>query len=102
MEYIEKLKVITHNLEKCERVTKHSTKEENQAGTLAHALIDIEKSIQEIKELIFKLYLTRLTKDEVDDLILDIGEELRHILYHINDTKVYDYVKMNNIVQNLM
>lgn len=96
MEYIKKLKIVTQNLEKCERVTKHSTEKENQADTLANALIDIEESIQKIQEQISKLYLTELTKDDVDDLILDLGEELRHVLYHINDTKVYDYLKMNN------
>ncbi len=96
MKYIEKLKAVTHNLEKCERVTKYSTKEENQADTLANTLIDIEEATQKIKEHVSKLYLTELTKDEVDDLILDLGEEFRHVLYHINDTIVYDYLKSNN------
>ena len=93
MNYIEKLKIITHNLEKCERVTKHSNSEENQADTLANSLIDIEEDIQKIEVQIFKLYSEELTKDEVDDLILDIGEELRHILYHVNDARVFDYLK---------
>lgn len=97
MEYIEKLKSVTRNLEKSERVTKHSTKEENQADTLANALIDIEEALKKIKEQIPTLYLKDLTKDEVDDLILELGEELRHILYHINDTRVYDYLKMDNV-----
>jgi hypothetical protein len=96
MEYIKKLKVLNHNLRKCERVTKHSTKEEDQADTLANALIDIDESVQKINEHITKLYLKELSKNEVDDLILDIGEELRHILYHISDTKVYDYLKIDN------
>lgn len=93
MEYIEKLKIITQNLEKCERVTKHSTKEENQADTLANAVIDIEDALKKINEQIPKLYLKDLTSDEVDDLILEIGEELRHVVYHIKDTPVYDYLK---------
>lgn len=97
MEYIEKLKIITQNLEKCERVTKHSTKKENQADTLANALIDIEDALNRINERIPKLYLEDLTNDEVDDLILELGEELRHILYHINDTPVYDYLKTDNV-----
>jgi hypothetical protein len=95
MEYIEKLKRLISNLEKCERVMRHSTKEENQADTIANALIDIEISLQKIREAVSKLYLEKLREEEVDDLILDIGEELRHILYHINDTKVYDYLKSN-------
>jgi hypothetical protein len=93
MEYIEKLKIITRNLEKCERVTKHSTMEENQADTLANSLIDIEDALNKINGQIPNLYLKDLTKDEVDDLILELGEELRHVLYHINDTRVYDYLR---------
>lgn len=96
MEYVEKLRIITHNLEKCERVTKHSTKEENQADTLANSLIDIEEALKKMNEQIPKFYLKDLSKDEVDDLILELGEELRHILYHINDTRVYDYLKTCN------
>lgn len=95
MKYIEKLRVITRNLEKCERVVKHSTNEENQADTLANTLIDVEEALKKINEQIPKLYLHDLTDNEVDDLILEIGEELRHILYHVNDTPVYDYLKMN-------
>lgn len=95
MEYIQKMQIIRDNLEKCKRITRHSTTEENQADTLANALIDIEESIQRINEQIPKLYLKILTENEVDDLILDIGEELRHVLYHINDTRVYDYLKMD-------
>lgn len=93
MEYVEKLRIITRNLEKCERVTKHSTEEENQADTLANTLIDIEDALKKINEQIPKLYLNDLKSEEVDDLILELGEELRHILYHINDTRVYDYLK---------
>ncbi|MBC7487906.1 MAG: hypothetical protein H7282_14280 [Cytophagaceae bacterium] len=92
MEYIHKLQEAIINLEKCERVIKYNTKEENQASTLAHALIDIEESIDVIKNKIPQIYSNDLTKEEVDDLVLDIGEELRHVLYHIKDTKVYDYL----------
>jgi hypothetical protein len=94
MEYIEKLKILTTNLEKCERVTRYSTQEENQADTLANGYIDMEASMTAItKKLIPQLYKADITSEEVDDIILDIGEELRHILYHINDTNVYDYLK---------
>ena len=96
MKYIEKLNLIKLNLEKCERVNKHTTQEENQADTLANTYIDIEDGLKVIiEEQIPKLYLKDLTKEEVDELILDIGEELRHMLYHIKDTKVYSYLDEN-------
>ena len=84
---------LTHTLEKCERVTRYSTKEENQAGTLAHALIDMEESMHKIiEEHLPKLYNSNINSEQIDDIILDIGEELRHILYHIRDTKVYNHL----------
>ena len=51
---------------------KHTTKEENQADTLANALIDIEESIQKIKEQIPQLYLKDLTKDEVEKYLSEM------------------------------
>lgn len=95
MEYIEILKAITLNLEKCRRVTKHSTKEENQSDTLANALIDISEAMKNINVQVSKLYLNTLQEDEVDEIILEIGEELRHILYHINDTHVFNNFGVN-------
>jgi hypothetical protein len=94
MDFIDKLKAISANLEKCERVSQYSTDTENQCETLAHAFLDMQDAMQVIiNERIPMLYLRNLNSNEVDDLILDIGEELRHILYHINDTRVYDYLK---------
>jgi hypothetical protein len=93
MEFIEKLKLVTANLEKCTAVTKHSTEDENQADTLANALIDIEESMRLLDHQIAKLYLNDLAEGEIINLIHGIGEELRHILYHVKDTKVYDYLK---------
>lgn len=92
MEYLEKLRNITTNLEKCERVTRYSSPEENQSDTLANAFIDIEESILNILLLLPKFYNEELKSEEADDLILEIGEELRHLLYHINDTEVYNYL----------
>ena len=93
MEFINKLQAITKNLEKSEKVTKYSTPVENQADTLANAFIDIEESmVTIIREQIPKLYLHNLNSSEVDELLSAIGEEFRHILYHINDTKLYNHL----------
>lgn len=93
MEYLKKLNRIKLNLDRCERVTRYSTKEEDQSDTLANSLIDIEESSRKIINKISGLYLKNLSVEEIDDVVLDIGEDLRHILYHINDTKVFDYLE---------
>ena len=64
MNYIEKISKISINLEKCERVTKHSNSEENQAATLANSFIDIEESMGKIKDQISQLYLKELMQQE--------------------------------------
>ena len=34
----------------------------------------------------------RASPEEILDALLEIGEEFRHILYHINDPKFYKYL----------
>lgn len=93
MEYIKRLNQISSNLRNCEIVTKYSNDEENQVDTFAHALLDIDESAKKIINMISNLSSKEASAEIVDDLILEIGEELRHILYHVYDTKVYDYLK---------
>ncbi len=93
MSYLEKLNILKSTLSNCAIVTKHSTEAEDQADTLAHALIDMEESMNAITTaLLPKLYKERVDKEMVEDIVMEIGEELRHILYHIRDTKVFDYL----------
>jgi hypothetical protein len=94
MIYPEKFILITQNLQKSEIVNSHNQNKEIEAATIAHGLSDMEDSFNKIKELIPKLATNDiLTTDQVEDILMSIGEELRHILYHINDMKFYDYLK---------
>ena len=66
---------------------------EPQAATLAHSLTDLEKSFREILDaLLPKLLNESLDSDQLNDTLLDIGEELRHVLYHIKDPKFFGYL----------
>jgi len=94
MEYSEKLKMLAQNLRKSEKVNSFDSLEERESETLAHSILDIEESCKTLLNNLFpKLEPTTLSQDEINELLFDIGEELRHILYHINDTKFYDYLK---------
>lgn len=95
MEYLEKLKLITYNLNRCERVRRYNSKDENEVETLANAYIDIEESINILLPLLSNFYAEDISIEKIDDLVLDIGEELRHILYHIYDTKTYHYLRQD-------
>ncbi len=91
MNFIKKMKIIISNLEKSKTVTSLSKIE---ASALAHSFLDIEESCNVfIKELLPKLRLPNISEEEVDQILFSIGEEFRHILYHINDPNFYEYLK---------
>lgn len=64
-----------------------------EAWTLAHAFRDIGESSHKIFAIILpKLMHSNPNGQETTDLLLDIGEEFRHILYHIRDPKFFEYL----------
>jgi hypothetical protein len=81
-------------LMRCPEVTQHDQDQHIEAGAIAHAFSDLEESFH----IFLEEHLPRLTKgqlkpSELRDLLLDIGEEFRHILYHIKAPKFYSYLQ---------
>ncbi|MCP5468592.1 MAG: hypothetical protein H7A32_04920 [Deltaproteobacteria bacterium] len=94
MEYSKRLKGIADNLRKSAKVNSFNQVEELESDTLAHSFLDIDESCRTLLNDLFpKLESTDLSEKEIDELLFDIGEELRHILYHIKDPKFYNYLK---------
>lgn len=94
MEKANKLLKITNNLELSKEVNSYNHGEHFEAGVIAHGLIDIEESsIVIIDKLLPLLYKKDNTEESINNTLFKIGEELKHILYHINDMKYYDYIK---------
>ncbi len=94
MEYAKKLKIITDVLSKSQKVNSYNDDKEKESNVLAHSLLDIEESSKEIiNSLLPKLISNNLSEEEIDDVLFDLGEELRHILHHINSPKFYEYLK---------
>jgi hypothetical protein len=88
------LKVIAERLAISEQVKRYDTAEEKGAWTLAHNFLDLAES--------FTTFLTgqlpalkddSLRAEEVNALLFEIGEEFRHILYHLRDSKFYAYLR---------
>jgi len=70
-------------------VSKHGDEE---AWTLAHAFGDLEESfLQFLDDLLPRLL--EATAEEIESLLLDVGEEFRHILYHLADPQFYAYLR---------
>ncbi len=58
--------------------------------TLAHALSDIEESARKLlDEQIPRLLDPKVEGGDLQDLLFDIREECRHILYHLHDPQFF-------------
>ena len=83
---------LADKLSECPQVARYDSGEDKEAWALAHAFNDLEDS--------FRVFLDRLlpslrnadSPEAVYDILLEIGEEFRHIVYHIRGPKFYRYL----------
>lgn len=86
-------KKLTDRLSKCPEVSKDDQGTEKEAGVLVHAFGDLEESFRTfLNKQLPSLMDDRNSPSELFDILLEIGEEFRHILYHIHDPKFYRYL----------
>jgi len=86
------IKQLAEKLNKCECVSKFDSNDEPEAWRLAHSLSDLEQSFAEVLEKGLPALCGADNEEKVQEALLDIGEELRHILYHIRDPRFYSYL----------
>lgn len=86
--------ILAQHLSLCPKVTRYNKGEEKQAWTIAHAFRDIEESFHKIFDVEIPILMDN-SKDpnELYQTLLDIGEELRHIIYHIKDVELFKYLE---------
>ena len=84
---------LQERLAACPEVTEHDEEgHDSEALKLAVALSELERSFHRLlDEHLPALTGTELSPSEIEDLLVDIGEELRHIINHIRDPKYYRY-----------
>jgi hypothetical protein len=96
-DYGQRAKSLADQLARIPRVQssakRRGTTPEAEAAQIATALLDIEESANALfGKLVPKLLVADPVGSEADDLLHEIGEEYRHMLYHIRDTKMFDYI----------
>jgi hypothetical protein len=85
---------LANQLAKCPQVNKYDVANDREAWALTHSFADLESSFRTfLNDQLPQLAKGELTPDDTYDLLLDIGEEFRHILYHIiEQQKFYKYL----------
>ena len=85
---------LARRLSECPKITRYDDGEHKEAWALAHAFGDLEGSFRAFLDTHLPALMQKsLSDDEIYDLLLNIGEEFRHILYHIMDPKFYGYLQ---------
>lgn len=89
----ERINALAEKLRKYHAISRFDDRENIEAGSIAHAFSDLEESFLKLLEEHFpRLADTALTEAEMRGLLQEIGEEFRHILYHISDLKSFSYL----------
>ena len=92
-QFVLDLNALAEVLNRCEEVRRYDAEGEKQAWTLAHSLLDLEQSFRTfLNEQLPRLRDGRLTAEETREALFEIGEELRHVLYHIRDPQFFAYL----------
>ena len=91
--FAEQLRALAERLDQCEQVRRFDSPSEKQAWALAHSLLDLAESFNAFLDDQLPRLQDPISCDELHDVLMDIGEEFRHILYHIQDTHFYAYLK---------
>lgn len=88
-----KINELARTLASYKCVSRYDHGDEVEGGTLANGFSDLEKSFRKfLLELLPKLTEGNLSEREARDVLLSIGEEFRHIHYHLHDNKFYSYL----------
>lgn len=82
---IEKLKNIQH-------VSKFDDDFESEGERLGVSFHDMQNSFNKITQTLLPQLIAEEGEDSIYKILLDIGEELRHIQYHFHDMKFYRYL----------
>jgi len=78
---------LRERLKSCPLIAKLGPEE---ADTLVHAFLDLEESLRLfLDEQLPKLADPVVQGEHLEDLMLEIREEFRHILYHIHDPEFF-------------
>jgi hypothetical protein len=84
-------KALAEKLERCSDVARHGKEE---AWSIAYSLGDIEQSMRTfLGEQLPALLDPGVEGEKLEDLLLEVREEFRHILYHIHDPEFFRVVE---------
>ena len=84
---------LAEKLNKFDSIKKFDSEGEPEAYRLVHSLSDLEASFQRISDDFIPSLLVSDNEDDCYEALLDIADELRHVLYHIQDPNFFSHLR---------
>lgn len=90
---VEHIAELAKRLSECPEITRYDSGEHHEAWALADGFSDLEDAFRAfLDEYLPKLADPQVRGEALVDVLLDIGEEFRTILWHIQLPKFYEYL----------
>lgn len=90
----EQIEQLAKCLDQFRSINRFDVGNEKEAWTLVYGLSEILGSCDKIRNEHLPLLLRKdLTEERAQEILFDIGEEFRHVLYHIKDSKFFAYLE---------
>ena len=83
---------LARKLEAVPSVGKIASADEPGGWRLAYSLMEMDESMSRFQQTLARIRKEDVEPGELAALLTDIGEELRHVLYHVKDSSFYDYL----------
>ena len=91
---IDRVSELAKRLSECPEITRYDSGDHKEAWALADGFSDLESAFRAfLDQHLPKVADPRLNGEALVDVLQDIGEEFRTILWHIQDPKLYSYLR---------
>ena len=89
-DYGVRYKQLAERLATCPQVSRYDTEDNPEAWTLSHSFLDLAESFQRfLTEQLPQLERQTSTPEKLYEALLEIGEEFRHVMYHLKQPRFY-------------
>jgi hypothetical protein len=90
---VERINELAKRLSECPEITRYDSGEDKEAWALADGFSDLEEAFRTfLDEYLPKLADPQVRGEALVEVLQDIGEEFRTILWHIQEPKFYSYL----------
>lgn len=92
---VKKESQLAERLQKTEPVSRYDNDSHREAWAIAHAFSDLEEAFERFSHELLPLLIGEQSPQRQRDILLDMGEEFRRILYHLSELRFYRYLHDN-------